>query len=215
MGPRKSRNEGTFGTNKSKWNVISISVPRRFSIPRSPSLFSSLLYSPRRSSRVFSARSPGTSPFSFPLPFQGNCDPTGYIRKTFNPAPLNTSDIKSYSIVGMEEWKVVNNPLRFFQDKKEIGLEVERTGSGETYQVERSRSNREISFFFCTVRLLSPSLLIPLFLSLSIYLTLSPSSLASISRSRKKRQVCIWPRQGAFDLISFSRPVECRVPTQV
>lgn len=147
MGPRKSRNEGTFGTNKSKWNVISISVPRRFSIPRSPSLFSSLLYSPRRSSRVFSARSPGTSPFSFPLPFQGNCDPTGYIRKTFNPAPLNTSDIKSYSIVGMEEWKVVNNPLRFFQDKKEIGLEVERTGSGETYQVERSRSNREISFF--------------------------------------------------------------------
>lgn len=36
MDPRKSRNEETFGTNKSKWNVISISVPRRFSIAPSP-----------------------------------------------------------------------------------------------------------------------------------------------------------------------------------
>lgn len=139
MGPRKSRNEGTFGTNKSKWNVISISVPRRFFIPRSPSLFSSLLYSPRRSSRVFPARSPGTSPFSFPLPFQGNCDPTGYIRKTFNPAPLNTSDIKSYSIVGMEEWKVVNNPLRFFQEKEN------RAGSGANW-IGRDVLGRTIAF---------------------------------------------------------------------
>lgn len=116
MGPRKSRNEGTFGTNKSKWNVISISVPRRFSIVPFPTCPYFSLISPLRVFRVFPAftRFTSSSPFSFSLPFQGNCDPTGYIRKTFNPAPLNTSDIKSYSIVGAEEWKVVNNPLRFF-----------------------------------------------------------------------------------------------------
>jgi len=83
MGPRINRvTREHSGTNKSKWNVISISV------------------SPRRCPpRVFPRRVRSFPP-SFPaLRLPGVIAILAGTRKTFDPAPLNTSDIKSCSIV--------------------------------------------------------------------------------------------------------------------
>jgi len=101
------------GSNKKKLNVILISV--------SPDL--------RSSSCVFSAFSRFLS-----FCFSSVIAILPSIRKTFNLAPLNISDIKSYSIVRTEVGKAVNNPLC----DSLLGQRGNRTESG-TNEIRRDQ----------------------------------------------------------------------------
>lgn len=89
----------------------------------------------------------------FPLPFQGNCDSTEYIyiHKTFNPTALNTSDIKSYSIVGTKDSERKRRliiPYNSSRTKRKSGLKVKRMRTAEIYIRLNDRIAVELENFF-------------------------------------------------------------------
>lgn len=109
------------------------------------------------------------------------------IRKTFNLAPLNTSDIKSYSIVCARArggvGKAVNNPLRFSL----LGQKGNRAGSGAN-EIRGDVLGQTIGIAVVS----------------GDFFSRSPTRRLGISWSRKKRRACICLRQYEFALISFS-----------
>lgn len=77
--------------------------------------------------------------------------PSIYIHKTFNPTALNTSDIKSYSIVGTKDSERKRRliiPYNSSRTKRKSGLKVKRMRTAEIYIRLNDRIAVELENFF-------------------------------------------------------------------
>jgi len=117
------------GSNKRKWNITLISV------------FPGI----RSNSRVF----PAFIRFLSLCLFKVIAILPG-IRKTFNLAPLNTSDIKSYSIVRAEEWerRLIILYGSLLGQKRKSGRKWSEWDQGRCIRSNGRNSSRIGRFFF-------------------------------------------------------------------